>query len=61
MTNTHWTDDTKFPANDGESNMPWVRGLRRQAMIASRLETDTRQAKITLPPMPAFMSTDISV
>ncbi|MFT4915862.1 MAG: hypothetical protein ACI9C3_001726, partial [Yoonia sp.] len=33
---------------------------RRQAMIARRLETDTHTNKITLPPMPAFMSLDIS-
>jgi len=61
MTNTNWIKEPKTVANDCEVNMPWTRGLRRQAMIARRLETETRTAKITLPPMPAFMSSDITV
>jgi hypothetical protein len=55
-----WIEETKNAANDCETNMPWARGLRRQAMIARRLETDTRQNKITLAPMPSFMSMDLS-
>jgi hypothetical protein len=61
MTKTNWITDTKTAANDCEVNMPWTRGLRRQAMIARRLESETRSAKITLPPMPAFMSSDVTV
>jgi len=61
MPNTKWTKELNTPANDGESNMPLARGLRRQAMIARRLETDRPAAKVTLPPLPAFMSTDISI
>ncbi|MFT4914459.1 MAG: hypothetical protein ACI9ND_001710 [Yoonia sp.] len=60
MAKARWMEETKKAANDCETNMPWARGLRRQAMIARRLETDTHTNKITLPPMPAFMSLDIS-
>ncbi|MEN9010757.1 MAG: hypothetical protein ABF241_01620 [Yoonia sp.] len=40
--------------------MPWERGGQRQAMIARRLEQSDHQAKVTLPPMPAFMTAAIS-
>lgn len=60
MAKARWMEETKNAANDCEANMPWTRGLRRQAMIARRLETDNRTNKVTLPPMPAFMSMDIS-
>ena len=60
MKTSEWIKDTKTAANDCEANMPWARGLRRQAMIARRLESDTPKTPVTLPPMPAFMSTDIS-
>ena len=60
MANVRWMEETKKAANDCETNMPWARGLRRQAMIARRLETDNRPNKVTLAPMPAFMSLDIS-
>ena len=61
MAKAKWIKETKAAANDCEANMPWARGLRRQAMIARRLENDRPSAKVTLPPMPAFMSTDISI
>lgn len=61
MTKTTWIKETKIAANDSEANMPWARGLKRQAMIARRLDDERPAAKITLPPMPAFMSNDISV
>jgi len=60
MTKTKWITEAKTAANDCEANMPWARGLRRQAMIARRLETETPRAKISLAPMPDFMMTDIS-
>lgn len=61
MSKKDWMKETKSAANDCETNMPWTRGLRRQAMIADRLDSEGTQSKITLPPMPAFMTTDISV
>jgi len=61
MPSKKWINEPKAAANDGEANMPLARGLRRQAMIARRLEEDRPSAKVTLPPMPAFMSTDISI
>jgi len=60
MSKTDWIKDTKAAANDCETNMPWTRGLRRQAMIAKHLDTETPRSKITLPPMPPFMSSDIT-
>lgn len=60
MKTSEWIEETKNAASDCETNMPWARGLRRQAMIARRLETDDRKAVVSLVPMPAFMSTDIS-
>ncbi len=61
MSKSDWMRETKAAANDCETNMPWTRGLRRQAMIADRLDTEGSKSKITLAPMPAFMNTDISV
>lgn len=60
MKTSEWIQETKNAANDCETNMPWARGLRRQAMIARRLETDGQKVAVSLVPMPAFMSTDIS-
>lgn len=60
MSKTRWMENTTNAANDAKTTMPWERGLRRQAMIARRLETDARPNKVTLPPMPAFMALDIS-
>ena len=60
MAKARWMEETKHAANDCETNMPWARGARRQEMIARRLENDNRPNKVTLPPMPAFMSMDIS-
>ncbi len=51
-----WIDSTIEEANKCETKMPWERGAQRQAMIARRLEQSDRQAKVSLPPMPAFMT-----
>ncbi|MFT5631467.1 MAG: hypothetical protein ACI9HB_002648, partial [Gammaproteobacteria bacterium] len=37
----------------------WERGLRRQAMISRRLE-QSEQAKVSLSPMPTFMTMAVS-
>lgn len=58
MTEQRWMKSVKAEAANCTTKMPWERGLRRQAMIARRLETDDRCAKITLPPLPAFMTLD---
>lgn len=58
MADKRWMTSVKAEANENTTKMPWERGLRRQAMIARRLEADERKSKITLPPMPAFMSLD---
>jgi len=60
MTQTKWISEAKTAANDCDKSMPWTRGLRRQEMIARRLESDNRSAKISLAPMPEFMMHDIS-
>lgn len=55
-----WIDTTIAQADKTEIKMPWERGLRRQAMIARRLEQTETKSKISLPPMPAFMTTAVS-
>ncbi|MEN8896236.1 MAG: hypothetical protein ABF248_09130 [Yoonia sp.] len=55
-----WINKTIDAANDCDVKMPWERGGQRQAMIARRLEQSDHQAKVTLPPMPAFMTAAIS-
>lgn len=55
-----WIDNTVQAANDCETQMPWKHGLHRQAMIARRLEQSERPNKISLPPMPTFMTMAIS-
>ncbi|MCO4848181.1 MAG: hypothetical protein KC448_09440 [Yoonia sp.] len=54
-----WIDTTIEEANKCETKMPWERGLRRQAMISRRME-QAEQAKVSLPPMPSFMTTAVS-
>ncbi len=55
-----WIDSTIKEANKCEVKMPWERGLRRQAMIARRLEQTESTVKVSLPPMPAFMTMAVS-
>lgn len=47
-----WMSKTLDEAAKVKVAMPWERGLRRQAMIARRLEEGRKPAKITLPAMP---------
>lgn len=61
MSKRDWVKEPQTAANDSEANMTWARGLKRQAMIADKLESDGGRSKVTLPPMPAFMSSDLSV
>ncbi len=49
---TRWMTETTKAAKACTTKMPWERGLRRQAMIAQRLEDSDRKAKVSLPPMP---------
>lgn len=55
-----WIDNTIEEANKCETKMPWERGLRRQAMIARRLAQTETPTKVSLPPMPTFMTMAIS-
>ena len=47
-------------AQQCEVKMPWERGMRRQAMISRRLNQSEREVKVSLPPMPAYMTEAIS-
>ena len=58
MNEKRWMKSVKAEAAQTTTRMPWERGLRRQAMIARRLENDGPRAKVTLPPMPDFMALD---
>lgn len=49
---TRWIAATIEAAKTVETKMPWERGLRRQALIASRLEESAQAQKVSLPPMP---------
>jgi len=55
-----WIENTIEDAAKCETKMPWERGLRRQAMIARRLEQSDHKTVVTLPPMPAFMTMAVS-
>lgn len=59
-TQPRWIKNTIAEAEACKTKMPWERGLRRQAMIARRLEAEKRVAKITLPPLPAWMTEGMS-
>mgnify|MGYP005990895919 CR=1 FL=1 len=55
-----WIGSTAAEAASCEKKMPWERGLRRQAMIARRVEETGGTSRITLPPMPSFMTQAVS-
>lgn len=55
-----WIDNTIEEANKCETKMPWERGLRRQAMIARRIDETESKVKVSLTPMPAFMTMAVS-
>ena len=55
-----WIDKTIEEANKCETQMPWERGARRQAMIARRLAQSDTATKVSLPPMPTFMTMAVS-
>lgn len=54
-TQKRWIKNVITEADACKTRMPWERGLRRQAMIARRMERDEREAKITLAPVPEWM------
>ncbi|KQI69111.1 hypothetical protein AN189_05895 [Loktanella sp. 3ANDIMAR09] len=56
MSKARWMKNTIAEAEKCTTKMPWERGLRRQAMIARRLETEGRDKKISLAPLPEGMS-----
>ncbi len=52
----HWIAQTIEQADKCDTKMPWERGARRQEMISRRLAQTDTHTKVTLPPMPAFMT-----
>jgi len=60
MTKHRWINKTIDEAANLNHKMPWERGLRRQAMIARRVEETQSEAKISLAPLPAWMTEGIS-
>lgn len=58
--NKRWINGTVAEAAKCDKKMPWERGLRRQAMIARRMEETGGKSPITLPPLPGFMTEAIS-
>lgn len=55
-TQKRWMTNMIAEAEACTTKMPWERGLRRQAMISRRLESDERKVKVTLPALPAGIS-----
>ncbi|MFZ3580942.1 hypothetical protein ACOI1H_02070 [Loktanella sp. DJP18] len=55
-TQKRWMTTLMTEAEACTTQMPWERGLRRQAMISRRLEGEERKVKVTLPPMPSGIS-----
>ena len=55
-----WIKNTIDAANECDVKMPWERGAQRQAMIARRLEQADHKSKVSLPPMPSFMTSAVS-
>lgn len=60
MTKNRWMKKTIEEAANTTHKMPWERGLRRQAMIARRVEETQSTAKVSLAPLPAWMTEGIS-
>lgn len=60
MSKTRWMKKTIEEAANTTHKMPWERGLRRQAMIARRVEETQSDAKVSLAPLPAWMTEGIS-
>lgn len=58
-TQKRWIKNTIAAADACATKMPWERGLRRQAFIARRLENEAA-AKVTLAPLPAWMTEGVS-
>ncbi len=50
-----WIANTIAQADKCTTKMPWERGLRRQAMIARRVEQTQSSKPVSLPPMPAHI------
>ena len=50
-----WIKTTIDAAATCEARLPWERGAKRQAMIAKRLDQETRTPKISLAPLPEGM------
>ena len=57
---TRWADRICKEAAELNHAMPWERGARRAAMIARRLDTDRKPAKITLPHLPEDLTRAVS-
>lgn len=57
---SRWMNNAVQEAANCETKMPWERGARRQAFIAKRLEREDRPSKISLAPLPAWMTEEMS-
>ena len=55
-TQKRWLTNMISEAEACTTKMPWERGLRRQAMISRRLDSDERKIKVTLPALPSGIS-----
>jgi len=59
-TQPRWINKTIEAANDCKTRMPWERGARRAEFIARRNYEETDQSKVTLAPVPAWLTQAIS-
>lgn len=59
-TDTRWITKTIEAANDCTTRMPWERGARRAEFIARRNHNEVDALKVTLAPVPAWLTEAIS-
>jgi len=59
-TDTRWITNTIEAANDCTTRMPWERGARRAEFIARRNFDESDARKVTLAPVPDWLTQVIS-
>ncbi len=55
-----WIKNTIEAANACTTKMPWERGARRADFIARRGQMDEDMAKVSLAPLPSYLTEAIS-
>lgn len=59
-TNKRWINNTIAAAEACTTKMPWERGARREAFIERRRERGDAAPKVSLAPIPSWMTEALS-